>query len=218
MHIVSFLIGLAMLVACSQPTKVEVPEPEVAEPCRSVEGPTIALSQIDTLLWHHPDSALAVMMEFVASPEADSLDVFEGHYCQVLIAELLFKNDYGQSNREEVLKAVHYFDSIVGMDGADARGKADARGASVQRRDAFLAARAHYINGAGYYERDSLIEACGEYLNAFRMMEDHFAENELVGKKARFMALTYNRLVELFFRPIYAGICHLLRQAVFGLR
>ena len=84
-----------MLVACSKPA--EVPEPVVAEPCRSVEGPILTLSQIDTLMWHHPDSALAVMMEFAASPEADSLDVFEGHYCQVLIAELLFKNDYGQS-------------------------------------------------------------------------------------------------------------------------
>ena len=182
LHILSFLFGLAMLVACSKPA--EVPEP--------VEGPTQELAAIDTLLWHHPDSALAVMMEFAASPEADSMDVFEGHYCQVLVAELLFKNDYGQSNREEVLKAVHYFDSIVGMDGTD------TRGASVQGRDAFLAARAQYINGAGYYERDSLIEACGEYLNALRMMGGHFEEKVLVGHKARFMALTYNRLVELF--------------------
>ena len=75
-----------MLVACSQPTKVEVPEP--------VEGSTIALSQIDTLMWHQPDSALAVMMEFAGSEAADSLDVFEGHYCQVLISELLYKNYY----------------------------------------------------------------------------------------------------------------------------
>ena len=83
LHILSFLFGLAMLVACSQPTKVEV-----AEPCRSVEGPILTLSQIDTLMWHHPDSALAVMMEFAASPKADSLNVYNGHYCQVLIAEL----------------------------------------------------------------------------------------------------------------------------------
>ena len=177
LHIVSFLIGLAMLVACSKPTKVEVPEPVVAEPCRSVEGPILTLSQIDSLMWHHPDSALAVMMEFAASPKADSLDVYNGHYCQVLIAELLFKNDYGQSNREEVLKAVVYFDSID---------------------DGFLAARAHYINGAGYYEQGDLVNACAEYLNTLRIMESHFAKNELVGKKARFMALTYNRLLDLF--------------------
>ena len=129
------------------------------------------LSTIDSLMWENPDSALTVMIEFAASPEADSLSEFEGHYCQVLIAELLYKNNYAQSNRTEVLKAVGYFDSIV---------------------DAFLAARAHYINGVGYYERDSLIEACGEYLCALRIMERNFGKKELVGKKARFMALTYS--------------------------
>ena len=192
LHIVSFLFGLAMLVACSQPTKVEVPEPVVAEPCRSVEGPTIALSQIDTLMWHQPDSALAVMMEFAGSEAADGLDAFEGHYCQVLIAELLYKNDYGQSNRKELLKAVHYFDSVVGMDGAD------ACGVSVQEREGFLAARAHYMNGVGYYEQGDLVNACTEYLNTLRIMESHFSEKDLVDKKARFMALTYGRLLVMF--------------------
>ncbi len=184
MHIVSFLVGLAMLVACSKPA--EVPEP--------VEGPTKELATIDSLMWHQPDSALAVMMEFAASPEADSLDVFEGHYCQVLVAELLFKNDYGQSNREEVLKAVHYFDSIVGMDGRSV----DARGVSVQEREGLLAARAHYINGVGFYEQGDLANACTEYLNTLRIMESHFSEKELVDKKARFMALTYGRLIDMF--------------------
>ena len=196
----SFLIGLAMLVACSQPTKVEVPEP--------VEGPILTLSQIDTLMWHQPDSALAVMMEFAASPVADSLNAFEGHYCQVMVAELLFKNDYKQSNRTEVLKAVRYFDSIVNVaDGrnADVRGKADARGASVQGRNAFLAARAHYINGVGFYERDSVVEACGEYLKALEIVETHFPGIETqdvaslqVEHLPRFMDLTYCRLAELF--------------------
>ena len=170
----TLLLGLG-LGACTPSTKV--PGPAVAEHGRSVEGPSPELSTIDSLIWQQPDSALAVMLEFSASSEADSLSEFEGHYCQVLIAELLYKNNYAQSNRTEVLKAVDYFDSIV---------------------DAFLAARAHYIKGVGYYERDSLIEACTEYLNTLRIMENHFAENELVGKKARFMALTYNRLVELF--------------------
>ncbi len=205
---IGFLL-IVLCVACTPSTKIV--EPEVPEAPRRVEGPTQELAAIDTLMWHHPDSALAVMLEFAGSEAADGMDAFEGHYCQVLIAELLFKNDYGQSNRAEVLKAVHFFDSIVGIDGADAHGKADARGASVQGRDAFLAARAHYINGAGYYERDSLIEACEEYLNALRMMEGHFEEMALVGHKARFMALTYNRLVELFSKQfmqepaIYCG-------------
>ena len=197
-----YVVLMMVMVGCTPPGPLSEGEgtpPPVGHPLSEGEGPAHeALEGIDSLMWQQADSALKVMMEFAGSPEADGLDVFEGHYCQVMVAELLFKNYYGQSNRAEVLKAVHYFDSIVGMDGADARGKADARGVSVHERDAFLAARAHYINGVGFYERDSLIEACGEYLNALQMMEGHFAEKELVGTKARFMALTYNRLGDLF--------------------
>ena len=46
----------------------------------------------------------------------------------------------------------------------------------------------------GYYELDSIVEACEEYILALEIMEEHFDEKELVGKKARFMALTYTHL------------------------
>ena len=164
-----------------------------------------ALENIDSLMWWRADSALAVMMEFAGSPEAESLNEFEGHYCQVLVAELLFKNYYRQINRTEVLRAVGYFDSLVDIHGAD------TRGVSLP----FIDARAHYINGAGYYERDSLIEACGEYLCALRMMEGHFGKKELVGKKARFMALTYNRLGDLFSKQfIQEPAIYCLKQSL----
>ena len=136
-----------------------------------------ALVEIDSLMWQQPDSAFAMLQEFASSAAADSLDEFDGHYCQLLVSELLYKNDYAQSNRKDLLKAVGCFDSID---------------------DGFLAARAHYINGVGYAEKDSVVEACGEYLFALRTMESHYPENELVGTKARFMVYTYNRLVELF--------------------
>jgi len=190
-----------MLVACSKPA--EVPEPVVAEPCRSVEGPILALSQIDTLMWHHPDSALAVMMEFAGSPEADSLNEFEGHYCQVLIAELLFKNDYVQSNRKDLLKAVAYFDSLTftlnDIPHASRRHCGlDPQSPNQNDNIVFLSARAHYMNGVGYYEQGDLVNACTEYLNTLRIMESHFSEKDLVDKKARFMALTYGRLIDMF--------------------
>ena len=198
---------MVLVVGCNTPPPVGHPLSEGDGPAHTTsprpspggEGvASLMLENIDSLMWVQPDSALKVMLEFAGSEAADSMDVFEGHYCQVLVAELLFKNDYGQSNRTEVLKAVGYFDSIVDLHGADTRGVSPQKDVAVRERDAFLAARAHYINGAGYYERDSLIEACGEYLNALRMMEGHFEEKVLVGHKARFMALTYNRLVELF--------------------
>ena len=170
-----FYIGIVLLVAvlvgCNTPTTSPRPSPG---------GEGVAsrmLENIDSLMWRQPDSAFAMLQEFASSAAADSLDEFNGHYCQVLISELLYKNYYRQSNRKDLLKAVGYFDSID---------------------DGFLAARAHYINGVGYAEKDSVVEACGEYLCALRTMESHYPENELVGTKARFMVYTYNRLVDLF--------------------
>ena len=194
---------MAVMVGCTPPDPLSegegLPHTTSPRPSPGGEGETLCkLAEIDSLMWVQADSALKVMLEFAGGDEADSLDEFEGHYCQVLVAELLFKNDYGQSNREEVLKAVGYFDSIADLRGADARGASLQKGVSVRERDAFLAARAHYINGAGYYEQGDLVNACAEYLNTLRIMESHFAENELVGHKARFMALTYNRLLDLF--------------------
>ncbi len=178
-----FVIGLFLLafVACTSRAKV-------AEHGRSEEGPNPELSAIDSLMWRQPDSALAVLQQFVASPKADSLDVFNGHYCQLLISELLYKNYYDQTNREELLKATAYFDSLCNCTGV-------ARNSSTI---AFLDARAHYINGVGYYERDSIMEACKEYLKALEVMEGRFEEKETGGYKAQFIALIYTRLSILF--------------------
>ena len=184
------IVLMAVLAGCGEglPRPAATPSQRgTTSPRPSPGGEGVAsrtLVGIDSLMWQQPDSALAVMMEFAASPEADSMDVFEGHYCQVLVAELLFKNDYGQSNREEVLKAVGYFDSID---------------------DGFLAARAYYMNGVGFYERDSVVAACGEYLKALEIVETHFPGIETrhgtslqPNHLPRFMALTYGRLGDLF--------------------
>ena len=186
------LIGLVMMVAsCETSTTSPRPSPGGEGEARW------KLEAIDSLMWKEPDSALAVMMEFAAKVEADSMDAFEGHYCQLLISELLYKNYYGQSNREELLKAVGYFDSIVAADEADTR-KADARDASLRERNVFLDARAHYINGAGLYERNDVVNACAEYLKALEAMEEQFEESALTCKRAQFMANIYNRLGDLF--------------------
>ena len=207
-----YVVLMMVMVGCTPPgplSEGERTSPRPAgtlnppDPLSKGEGLTHeALEGIDSLMWWRADSALTVMLEFAGSETADSLDVFEGHYCQVLVAEVLYKNDYGQSNRKDLLKAVRYFDSIVNV--ADGR-NADARGASVQGRNAFLAARAHYINGAGFYEHDSIVAACGEYLKALEVVETHFPGIETrhgtslqPNHLPRFMALTYGRLGDLF--------------------
>ena len=191
MKLKHFILFLAVvLAACS--TRRDAPGVEGAD-----DGPCVELCGIDSLMWRQPDSALMVLVDFATTPKADSLSAFEGHYCQMLLSELLYKNDYGQSNREKLLKAVGCFDSIVGTDETDAR-KADTHGVSLRERNAFLDARAHYINGVGFYERDSVVETCEEYLKALEVMDLNFEEKGLEGNKAIFMANIYNRLGDFF--------------------
>lgn len=147
-----------------------------------------ALAVIDSLMWRRADSAFVLLQEFVVSPEAKELDTYDEHYCQVLISELLYKNYKQQSNRDDLLQAVDFFDSLT----------ANTHGMSSKERNAFLNARAHYINGVGFYERGDVVDACVEYLKALEVMEEHFEEKALTGKKAQFMANTYNRLGDLF--------------------
>ena len=105
-----------------------------------------------------------------ASPKEDP-------YYQLLLSEALYKNDLVQLNRPELQEAKAHYDSL----GCP-----------------FLSARCHYMNGVGYYEMDSVVEACQEYLKALEIMEGHYQEKDLVGYKAKFMALTYTHLTMLF--------------------
>ena len=140
-----------------------------------------------------------------------STTAYNRHYAHLLLSELLYKNDYAQTNRTELQQTVTYFDSLI----ADTRGVSlqgqvgccrDTSNVSVRRASTknatqtniFLDARAHYINGVGYYENDSAVQACAEYLKTLEIMENHFEEKELIGHKARFMAYTYNRLGDMF--------------------
>ena len=170
---------MALMVACDPPKEKEV------EP---MEKPLPELAAIDSLMWRQPDSAFAVLKQFAASPHANNLDVFNGHYCQLLISELLYKNDYMQSNRNDLMRAVDYFDSLT----------MDTNGISIHEQNVFLDARTHYINGVGYYEQKNMEQACSEYLKALEVMEGNFQDQTLTGIRAIFMFYTYNRLLELF--------------------
>ena len=206
--IIVFWIVMAVMGSCKPPQASPRPSPEgEGEACRTLE-------EIDSLMWKRADSAFAMLQAFVVGPMADSLDEFEEHYCQLLISELLYKNDYGQSNREDLLKAVDYFDSLtVG------KRETDTRRVSLRERNSFLEARAHYINGVGFYELGDVVNACAEYLKTLEVMEECFNEQELVGHKARFLAYTYNRLGDLFEELLLAEpaiTCY--KQALFYCR
>ena len=201
--VIGILLGMLLMAACARPDDdlvetrhgtsqiKQVPEPAVPEDHRRVEGPSQKLQAIDSLMWRQPDSAFALLLQFVADPEANGLDTYNRHYCQLLVSELLYKNDCEQTNRKDLLQAVYYFDSLCGCTDV-------ARHVSTDPTIAFLDARAHYINGVGYYERDSVVEACKEYLKALDVMEGRFEEKDLTGHKARLLFYTNNRLGDLF--------------------
>ena len=178
-----------------------------------------ALAGIDSMMWRQADSAFVLLQEFVVGPEAEELDTFDGHYCQLLISELLYKNDYEQTNRKELLQAVSYFDSLVCGAPPLQRGAGGLKTPQfpdLNDNITFLTARAHYINGVGYYESDSIVQACAEYLKTLELMESHFEDKALIDHKARFMALTYGRLGEMFNEQLLAEpaiVCY--KQALY---
>ncbi len=221
------IVFFLVVAACARPDDDLVETRFIASPTNIVSP---ELSAIDSLMWRQPDSALACLIPYFDTccrdvacnvyPEnhnGNSEDVaryvstnvaFNRHYAHLLLAELLYKNDYAQTNRPALQQAVAYFDSLtLTLNDTPApkhliAGSSFREGGtlSLTRNDiiVFLDARAHYINGVGYYENDSVVEACTEYLKALELMESRFQEKDLVGNKAKFMTYTYNRLGEMF--------------------
>ena len=151
------------------------------------------LQQIDSLMQHDADSALQTLLSFRAQRGPPS--TFNANYQSLLLSEALYKTDNPQLNRYTSVEtygrtslqdAMQYFDSLY---------------AGYPQNDdlAMLSARSHYMNGVGYYENDSVVDACKEYLKTLEMMENHFDDSELIGYKAKFMGLTYTRLGEAFY-------------------
>ena len=151
------------------------------------------LQQIDSLMQHDADSALQTLLSFRAQRGTPS--TFNANYQSLLLSEALYKTYNPQLNRYTSVETCHgaslheamqYFDSLY---------------TNYPKSDdlAMLSARSHYMNGVGFYENDSVVDACKEYLKTLDIMEGHFEEKDLVGYKAKFMGLTYTRLGELFY-------------------
>lgn len=174
-----FLIASLVLLCCCG--RVKTVSPVLNEtPHRA------ALDAVDTLLQQQPDSALTALLAFNDAICDSVLNPWERSRFHLMLAELLYKNDYTQNNRAELLAATAYYDSLSGRHPFDAP-------------LAYLQARAHYMDGVGWYEQDSIVPACQAYLKALQVMESHFEDNEMDRNMIRFMGLINSRLSELFF-------------------
>ena len=185
------LLGL-VIAGCSRNDNTQARTPLSASP---------TLVAIDSLMWHQPDSALACLVAWFDT--CTNTKEHDRHYAQLLLSELLFKNYYEQTNRAELLQAEYYYDSITltlneNLHSFCRHCGLDPQSPQTKDNITFLAARAHYMDGVGLYEQDSLVLACKEYLKALEIMENRFGQKELAGHKALFMAYAFSRLMEVY--------------------
>ena len=176
-------------------------------------GVSPELLYIDSLMWYHPDSAFWHIGHYF-KPNGDNVSTiskrteYNRHYAYLLLAELLFKNHYPQTCRENLLKTVDYFDSLT-LNNDTRTGHChcglDPQSPNLCDNLSFLTARSHYINGVGYYEQDNVIDAYTEYIRALEIMEtefphcrDAFNASLQPNHTPRFMMLIYCRLGSLF--------------------
>ena len=150
------------------------------------------------LMQELPDSALKVLIGFdlddVCAGDADSAAVSSEYH--ILVAEALYKNDCQQTNAAAVIAATAYYDSVF---------EKYPENSGL----AFETARAHYYKAVGETEKDDIVAACADYLEAADIMEAAFpeiakaAEKGTIGEgnyeKARFSSLIYYRLGEMFY-------------------
>ena len=197
-YLILHFLALLLLASCTNSPIAEQPISLASD-----------LLHIDSLMQSSPDLALHTLLSFRAE-RGTSSDI-NAHYQALLTSEALYKTDNAQLNRfrnetfreTSLQDAMHYFDSLAGQ-------------YPTNDDITVLSARSHYMNGVGFYENDSVVEACKEYLHTLEIMESHFDVEKLTGYKAKFMGLTYNRLKELFSgqfmveQAIYCG-----RQSLF---
>lgn len=178
---------LVILSACTRPSMDCETTDSNPQEIVFAEMPLPILATIDTLMEMQPYTALTLLQSFSDTTNVDSFSDFNRNYFWLLNSELLYKNDYVQSNQDKLLEAQAYFDSLnltANMPFSPFKVMIDAR--------------CHYMNGVAYYEIDSLVDACIEYIQALEIVENRLDKDDLAEREAKFLALTYTRLTDLF--------------------
>ena len=192
-RLLPYLVFSVLLLACGRQQ-----EPVVEQPLPFTFDEN--LLRIDSLMQHDADSALMVLLSMdkaclVPTGYDDVSRTANACVGALLLSEALYKTYNPQLNRFVGVETCH------GASLQDAMQYFDSLYANYPKNDdlAMLSARSHYMNGVGYYENDSVVDACKEYLKTLEIMEDHFDDSKLIGYKAKFMGLTYTRLGEVFY-------------------
>lgn len=146
---------------------------------------TVLKTVADTMT-ARPDAALDMIVSLSDTLDERRLSEAEYYEYQILVAEALYKNDFGQTNDSAVAAAAVFFDSLA---------LRYPKNIDV----IFYKARAHYYKGVGEYERELAAEAFGDFLSALEALDMTDYEKAERYDIRHFKALTYNRLAEITY-------------------
>lgn len=144
------------------------------------------LKTIADTMTARPDAALDMIVSLSDTLDERRLSEAEYYEYQILVAEALYKNDFGQTNDSAVAAAAVFFDSLA---------LRYPKNIDV----IFYKARAHYYKGVGEYERELAAEAFGDFLSALKALDMIDYEKAERYDIRHFKALTYNRLAEITY-------------------
>lgn len=143
------------------------------------------LKDIATLMIPQPDSALNLIIAVSDTLDESKMTPFDYYEYQVLVSEVLYKNNYSLTNDSALYEAVEYYDSMVAVypDNIDLQ---------------YQQARACYYKGASEEEKENTVEACICYLKSLEIIETIADKNPERKDLCHFKALTYNRLADIY--------------------
>ncbi len=134
----------------------------------------------------HPDIALDMIIKLADTIDEDNMTKNDYFEYQILLAEALYKNNYQQTNDSAVIEAVWFYDSL-------------AQQHSTNTDVLLQQARTHYYRGVALEEKEFILEACSEYYNSLKTLDNINIENNNRKEINHFKALTYNRLAWLYY-------------------
>lgn len=144
------------------------------------------LKPINDTMTAHPDIALDMIIKLADTIDEDNMTKNDYFEYQILLAEALYKNNYQQTNDSAVIEAVWFYDSL-------------AQQHSTNTDVLLQQARTHYYRGVALEEKEFILEACSEYYNSLKTLDNINIENNNRKEINHFKALTYNRLAWLYY-------------------
>lgn len=160
------------------------------------------LKTINDTMTKNPEDALKII-DNIGTETIHNFTKQEYYEYQILLAEAHYKNYYPQNNRNEIINACNYFDSLSAL--------------YTQNQDIlFLNSRALYYNAVGDEEKDENKNAFKNYLESLKIINriNINSRTDNTNDILHFKALIYTRLGDiLYWHDVYVPAIECINNA-----